>query len=132
MALTHVWLIEEYKRPKFEVSFPPIESSYKLNTDVKLIGNAVAYAGNQIDGATVKYRVVRSANFPYWCWYRWGYTPNSETREITSGETTTNESGEFDLYIEKELKAIDLEIKHINCNKNIVFFYNPMIICILH
>jgi hypothetical protein len=39
--------------------------------------------------------------------------------EYINNDIKTNESGEFDLYIEKEFKTINLEIKHINCNKNI-------------
>ncbi len=102
--------VEEYKRPKFEVSFLPIEGSYKLNTDVTVTGNATAYAGNQIDGATVKYRVVRSANFPYWCWYRWGFNPTSATKEVTSGESTTDEFGKFEItFNAKEDKSVNLK-----------------------
>lgn len=89
--------VEEYKRPKFQVNFEPVKGSYKLNTDVTVKGIAQAYAGNQIDGATVKYRVVRNAYFPYWCWYRWGYQPNSTTYEVTSGETTTDANGNFEV-----------------------------------
>jgi hypothetical protein len=39
--------------------------------------------------------------------------------EHINNNIKTDESGEFDLYIEKEFKTINLEIKHINCNKNI-------------
>ncbi len=99
--------VEEYKRPKFQVDFDPVEGSYKLNTDVKVVGNAVAYAGNQIDGATVKYRVVRTAYFPYWCWYRWGYQPYSGSFEVAQGEATTDENGQFEItFNAKEDKSI--------------------------
>lgn len=99
--------VEEYKRPKFQVDFDPVEGSYKLNKDVKLIGNAVAFAGNQIDGATVKYRIVRSAYFPYWCWYKWGYQPYSGSTEVASGEITTDENGQFEIVFNaKEDKSI--------------------------
>ena len=73
----------------------------------------MAYAGNIVDGATVKYRVVRSANFPYWCWYRWGFNPTSPTIEITSGESNTNENGEFEIkFLAKEDKR---ELKPTLC-----------------
>jgi uncharacterized protein YfaS (alpha-2-macroglobulin family) len=99
--------VEEYKRPKFQVDFDPVEGSYKLNTDVTVMGNAVAYAGNQIDGATVNYRVTRTAYFPYWCWYRWGYQPYSGAFEVASGEVTTDENGQFEItFNAKEDKSV--------------------------
>ena len=89
--------VEEYKRPRFEVAFQPITTSYQLNETVKIQGLAKAFAGSMIDGANVKYRVIRNANFPSWCFYRWGYYPSSPQMEITHGETITNESGEFEV-----------------------------------
>ncbi|MBL7882528.1 MAG: hypothetical protein JNL69_00550, partial [Bacteroidia bacterium] len=87
--------VEEYKRPKFEVTFKPVEGSYKLNENIKVNGNAIAYSGAKIDGAEVKYRVVRNASFPYW-WYWWrGYYPQSAQMEITNGVTTSNDTGAF-------------------------------------
>jgi len=87
--------VEEYKRPKFEVKIDPIKGSYKLNETINVVGNAKAYAGNVIDNADVKYRVVRTATFPYW-WYWWrGYYPSSPQMEITNGVTTTDDKGEF-------------------------------------
>ncbi len=87
--------VEEYKRPKFEVTFKPVEGSYKLNENIKVNGNAIAYSGAKIDGAEVKYRVVRNASFPYW-WYWWrGYYPTSAQMEIANGTTTSNDTGAF-------------------------------------
>ncbi|TAF67319.1 MAG: hypothetical protein EAZ55_03095 [Cytophagales bacterium] len=87
--------VEEYKRPKFEVGFNPIVGNFKLNEIVTVIGNAKAYSGANIDGAMVKYKVERKAEFPYWWYYRYGYYPNSATVEIAYGTTQTNEKGEF-------------------------------------
>ncbi|MFK7907093.1 MAG: alpha-2-macroglobulin [Chitinophagales bacterium] len=87
--------VEEYKRPKFEVSFKPIEGSYRLEETIKATGLAKAYAGSVVDGAEVKYRVVRRASFPYW--YRWWIPyPSSSELEVTNGVTKTNEKGEFE------------------------------------
>lgn len=99
---TKYFRVEEYKRPKFEVDFNPIKGSYKLNQTIKVQGIAKAFAGNNIDGAKVKYRVTRTASFPWWCWYYWRYTPSSPSMEITSGETITDDNGNFDV----EFKAI--------------------------
>jgi uncharacterized protein YfaS (alpha-2-macroglobulin family) len=87
--------VEEYKRPKFFVQFKPVEGVFKINQQVVVTGEALAYAGNAIDGAEVNYRVTRSARFPYWYWYRYGYMPNSATTEVVSGTTTTDEKGGF-------------------------------------
>ncbi|MES2591160.1 MAG: alpha-2-macroglobulin family protein [Bacteroidota bacterium] len=87
--------VEEYKRPKFEVSYMPIKGSYRLDEMIKVEGLAKAYSGAKIDGAEVKYRVVRNASFPYW-WYWWrGYYPQSAQMEITNGVTTSNDTGAF-------------------------------------
>ena len=63
---TKYFRVEEYKRPKFEVIALPIKESFEINDSVKVQGHAKAYAGNNIDGAKVTYRVVRQARFPYW------------------------------------------------------------------
>jgi len=87
--------VEEYKRPKFEVKFNPVLGSYRLDENIKVNGIAKAYSGANIDGAEVKYRVVRNASFPSW-WYWWrGYYPQSAQMEITNGVTTSNDTGAF-------------------------------------
>jgi len=87
--------VEEYKRPKFEVTFEPVKGSYKLGETVSVKGKAVAYAGNAIDNAQVSYRVVRRTHFPYWGWWcRW-IRPQSPEMEITSGTAKTDENGIF-------------------------------------
>lgn len=89
--------VEEYKRPKFAVSFEPIKGSYRLNESITAKGNAKAFAGNNIDGATVKYRVVRTASFPWWGWWCWWRIPDaaSNALEIEQGSTTTDADGNF-------------------------------------
>ncbi len=86
--------VEDYKRPKFETDFNPAKGSYKLNDEVAVSGFAKAYAGNVIDGAKVKYRVVRTVNYPYWYWWYRPYYSSAET-EITNGETVTNDTGAY-------------------------------------
>jgi len=87
--------VEEYKRPRFEVDFNPVTSSFLLNDRIKAEGFARAYSGANIDGANVKYRVVRVANFPMWWWYRWGNYPSSPEVEIGNGTTVTDAEGKF-------------------------------------
>ncbi|WP_159456066.1 alpha-2-macroglobulin family protein [Chitinophaga eiseniae] len=90
----HTFRVEEYKRPKFYVEFDTIKGSYRLGETVTTQGKALAYAGNNINGATVKYRVERRTRFPY-PWLFRGYLPAGTSREIAHGETTTDENGHF-------------------------------------
>jgi uncharacterized protein YfaS (alpha-2-macroglobulin family) len=94
--------VEEYKRPKFFVEIEKPKGTYRLNDSIKVTGNAKAYAGNNIDGAKVKYRVVRKVRYPIW--WEWGYYSRgkmgmpfgrNEEMEITNGEATTDTKGEF-------------------------------------
>ncbi|WP_353181864.1 alpha-2-macroglobulin family protein, partial [Parapedobacter lycopersici] len=89
--------VEEYKRPRFQVSFDTVKSAIALNDTVVFSGRAQAYAGNDISGAEVKYRVVRRARFPYfWAFRRWGQ-PRSPEMEITNGTVFTQADGSFEI-----------------------------------
>jgi len=105
--------VEEYKRPKFEVKFEPIKESYALNDAVKVTGTANALAGNVIDGAKVSYTVTRQAQIPWW--YRWCYPywrPSRAAQQITKGETTTDEKGQFIVNFEALYdQSVDLKTK---------------------
>src|SRR5690606_7928044 len=52
-------LVEEYKRPTFEVTFEPATQKYKLNDGVKIAGKAISYAGYTVGHAKVSYTVMR-------------------------------------------------------------------------
>jgi uncharacterized protein YfaS (alpha-2-macroglobulin family) len=86
--------VEEYKRPKFEVTFEPVKGSYKLGEMVTTKGNAMAYAGSTVSDAKVNYRVVRRVHFPFY-WWNWRGMPRSAEMEITNGETVTGNDGSF-------------------------------------
>lgn len=95
-STNHYISVEEYKRPKFETAFKPITETFKINDSITVNGNALAYAGSNITNAKVVYRVHRKVRYPSWYyWYRPAF--NSEPQEITHGETTTNEKGEFEI-----------------------------------
>ena len=85
--------VEEYKRPKFEVTFEPVTGSYKLGETIVVKGKALAYAGSTVSDAKVSYRVVRQARFLNW--WGWRGMPRSEEMEITNGKTTTGSDGTF-------------------------------------
>src|SRR5690606_26810402 len=89
--------VEEYKRPKFQLLFDTVKTGIALNEEITVKGHALAYAGNNIDGAEVKYRVVRHARFPYfWAFYRWGQ-PQSPQMEIANGTAQTQADGTFEV-----------------------------------
>lgn len=89
--------VEEYKRPKFFVEYQPIKESFKVNDKITVTGNAKAYAGNNVDGAKVKYRVVRQPRLLYpWLSWKWGW-PLMQEQEIAHGEVTTKADGSFDI-----------------------------------
>ncbi len=106
--------VEEYKRPKFEVTFDTIKKSYNLNDKVRITGKALAYSGANVDGAEVKYTVTRKAQIPFWCWWGWRkpWFPTTPEKIIAVGTTTTDANGSFtidfdaipDLTLSKELK----------------------------
>lgn len=88
--------VEEYKRPRFEVTFKPVEGAYRVNDKVTVRGEAKNYAGSVVDGAQVRYRVVRQARFPWWDWWSWRKPWfNTETMEIANGAATTDANGGF-------------------------------------
>lgn len=106
--------MEEYKRPKFLVEYEPVKETFKINDVIKVTGLAKAYAGNNIDGATVKYRVVRQPRFIYYWMFRRGWQPPSDEMEIINGTIKTDKDGKFvveftaipDLKLEKKLDPL--------------------------
>ncbi len=87
--------VEEYKRPKFAVEFSPIKESYRLDDEVSVEGFAKAFAGNNIDGAKVQYRVVREVRYPWLPWWYRSYYNTGVSMEIKNGTTETDAEGKF-------------------------------------
>jgi uncharacterized protein YfaS (alpha-2-macroglobulin family) len=90
------WIrVEEYKRPKFQVTLEAPKLAAKLNEKISLTGHAMTYAGAAVDGAPVRYRVVRQARMPWW----WGWYgrpwQGSDNQEIAHGSVTTETDGSF-------------------------------------
>lgn len=89
--------VEEYKRPQFKVDIQKPETGFSLNQTVEIAGEALAYTGAKIDGAMVKYRVVREVQFPPWCWW---FIPVGSSQEIAHGTTVTDTDGKFKIKFE--------------------------------
>ncbi len=88
--------VEEYKRPKFQVELEAPKTAAKLNDKVQLQGTAAAYTGAAVDGAKVRYRVVRQVQFPpWWHWYSWRIPNYGQSQEIAHGTVQTATDGTF-------------------------------------
>ncbi len=96
---THI-RVEEYKRPKFEVTLDRPKDAARLNDKVVLKGHATSYTGAAIDSAEVKYRIIREVQMPWWWgWWRGGgYAGQSQ--EIAHGKATTKTDGSFEITFE--------------------------------
>ncbi|MEJ7766566.1 MAG: alpha-2-macroglobulin family protein [Chitinophagaceae bacterium] len=89
--------VEEYKRPKFYVGYEKVKGTYKVNDSIFFSGFAKAYAGNDVSGAKVTYRIVREARFIYpWLFWKRGM-PRGSNMEISNGTLTTDANGKFDV-----------------------------------
>ncbi|HPM81495.1 MAG TPA: alpha-2-macroglobulin family protein, partial [Candidatus Anammoximicrobium sp.] len=91
--------VEEYKRPKFQVAVDRPEVAPKLNGEAAVRGRATAYTGAAVNGAKVRYRVVRQVRYPvWWGWhYWWRMPPAGGGQEITHGRATTDADGSFEI-----------------------------------
>ncbi|MEJ7737297.1 MAG: alpha-2-macroglobulin family protein [Chitinophagaceae bacterium] len=87
--------VEAYKRPKFFIEYNKPKGTYQVNDSITISGSAKSYAGNNINGARVKYRVIRQPRFIYpWLYWRWGF-PRTSGMEITNGYLETDSEGNF-------------------------------------
>ncbi len=74
--------VEEYKRPKFQVTLDSPKTAPKLNAEVQVPGKAMAYTGAAINNAKVKFRVVREVRYPdWWGWRFWWRQPSRSARK---------------------------------------------------
>ena len=87
--------VEEYKRPKFQVTVETPKEPARLNAQVAVTGTAKAYTGVPVAGAKVQYRVTREVRFPPWCRWCWMYPENGGGQEIAHGVARTGDDGSF-------------------------------------
>ena len=96
---SHSFRVEEYKRPAFEVDIPQVTRDYEAGDTIEATGNVRSYAGVPVQGATVKYKVVRRMAFWWMSYSRYwegGYIgTGSDDELLAEGETTTDEKGQF-------------------------------------
>ncbi|WP_055435685.1 alpha-2-macroglobulin family protein [Lacinutrix algicola] len=95
------FIVEEYKRPKFEIKFDEIKENYKLSDSVFIQGKANSFFNSKISNAKVKYSVSDNDNY--------------KNSVFATGEVKTNNDGEF---------TIPFLSKTINNTRNIKHKYS--------
>lgn len=83
--------VEEYKRPKFEVTFNKITENYTVGDSIKVSGLAKAFFGSTVSDAKVSYSVSRETILPRWNYNYYG----SSSQIIATGTTQTDARGIF-------------------------------------
>lgn len=114
---TKYFQVEEYKRPKFEVTFEPIKSEYKYGETIEVKGKAMMFSGVALSNATVNYEIKKqNIRWRYFWWYQRG----SDNENSILGEVKTNEKGEFtikiDLKKDETLEGIQIDNYQINAS----------------
>lgn len=109
--------VEEYKRPKFEVTFDPVKDEYKYGQTIDLKGKATMFSGVALSNTTVKYEIKkRNIRWRYFSWY----PQNDDNENSVLGEAKTNEKGEFtiklDLKKDENVEGIQIDNYEINAS----------------
>ncbi len=92
------FLVEEYKRPRFEVRMDPVSSAPKLGEEAQVTGQAMSYAGVPIGNAAVQYTVLREARLPWWRSAGRGIFPGwGQRTQVASGTAESNAQGHFEI-----------------------------------
>ncbi|MET3537452.1 alpha-2-macroglobulin family protein [Chryseobacterium limigenitum] len=109
--------VEEYKRPKFEVTFDPVKEEYKYGQTIELKGKAMMFSGVALSNTTVNYEIKKhNIRWRYFGWYPQG----DDNENSILGEAKTNEKGEFvirlDLKKDEKLEGIQIDNYEINAS----------------
>ncbi|OYZ48914.1 MAG: hypothetical protein B7Y15_11145, partial [Bacteroidetes bacterium 24-39-8] len=88
--------VEQYKRPSFFINFEVPKEATRLNDTIIVPLNLRAYAGNSLNNARVKYRVMRNSK-PSFTDYRSYSFPYKPTIEIANGELISNQIGQCNI-----------------------------------
>lgn len=110
--------VEEYKRPKFEVTFDPVKEEYKYGQTIELKGKAMMFSGVALSNTTVNYE-IRKRNIR-WRYFSW-YPQDDDNENSILGEAKTNEKGEFiiKLDLEKDEKQEGIQIDNYEINASV-------------
>ncbi|MBB6370501.1 alpha-2-macroglobulin family protein [Chryseobacterium shigense] len=109
--------VEEYKRPKFEVTFDPVKEEYKYGQTIELKGKAMMFSGVALSNTTVSYE-IKKHNIRWR--YFWWYPHDNDNENSILGEVKTNEKGEFtirlDLKKDEKLEGIQIDNYEVNAS----------------
>ncbi|MCU7617046.1 MG2 domain-containing protein [Chryseobacterium sp. PBS4-4] len=109
--------VEEYKRPKFEVTFEPVKDEYKYGQTIELKGKAMMFSGVALSNTNINYEIKKqNIRWRYFPWY-----PNDNDNENSIlGEAKTNEIGVFtiklDLKKDEKLEGIQIDNYQISAS----------------
>ncbi|MGB0522060.1 MAG: alpha-2-macroglobulin family protein [Flammeovirgaceae bacterium] len=106
----YTFLVEEYKKPEYEVTVSLDKNQYVLGDQIKAEVTANYFFGSPVKNATVTYRVIREQYYvPYWrswaysWWYEEYYGHYTTNREVVKyGTGQLNEDGTFSVEIPTE------------------------------
>lgn len=109
--------VEEYKRPKFEVTIDPVKDEYKYGETIEINGKAMMFSGVPLSNATVNYEIKkRNIRWMYFYWYPRG----NDNENSILGEVKTNEKGEFTIKValqkDETLDGIQIDNYEINAS----------------
>lgn len=85
--------VEEYKRPTFQVEFDEVTEKYQNGDTVTVVGHVKSFAGVPVQGAKVKYNVVRRRAL--W-WWRSG---NEADKTLKTDTLVTDDEGRFEVKV---------------------------------
>lgn len=92
--------VEEYKRPRFQVTLDAPAEAARLGAPARVLGRATGYTGAPVDNATVTWRVTRRVQLPPWCaWFRIGpiLPHRGNAQAIAHGTARTQADGSFEI-----------------------------------
>lgn len=90
-SFSQQFLVEEYKRPNFELEIKRTDKEYTFGDTVLLKGKALTYMGFPLQQAQGKYRIVKQTYHWFRCF------PSQYVEEIASGSMLVNDKGEFEI-----------------------------------
>ncbi|MDM1407300.1 alpha-2-macroglobulin family protein [Myroides sp. DF42-4-2] len=107
--------VEEYKRPKFEVTMDEVKGVYYFDEKVEAKGKAIDYSGATVAHSTVNYRVVRNSGYRYDIRGYYGRPGREQAVTVAQGAVETDATGNFTITFtatpeRKEYKATDLRV----------------------
>jgi len=110
--------VEEYKRPKFEVTFEPIKGEYKYGESLELKGKAMMFSGVALSNTTVNYE-IKKQNIR-WRYFSWLPREYGNENSIL-GEVKTDEKGEFTIKVDlkKDEKIEGIQIDNFAVNASV-------------